>query len=131
MSYTATTIGFGEIPYAVHPRPAAVGDVLDLPVRDRVGLRDRLAAVAAAGPGLPRGAWRSSAFTRKVGRIREPFLLLVGYGHAGELVARTLDALGRRLVVIDRSQERIDALELESLRADAPALSANARDPGR
>ncbi len=32
-------------------------------------------------------------------------------------------------MVVDRSQDRIDALALESLRADAPALSANTRDP--
>ena len=68
-------------------------------------------------------------FARQVARIPEPFLALVGYGEAGALVARTLDARGRRLVVVDRSQERIDALALEALRADAPALSANTRDP--
>lgn len=128
MSYTATTIGFGEIPYpltidqrlwvtfsiylAVIGWAYAIGMLLAL-------LQDRAF----------RKAVETQRFARHVARIPEPFLALVGYGEAGALVARTLDARGRRLVVVDRSQERIDALALESLRADAPALSANTRDP--
>ena len=42
-------------------------------------------------------------FTRKVARLREPFLLMVGYGRAGELLAKAFDALGQQLVVIDES----------------------------
>ena len=128
MSYTATTIGFGEIPYpltidqrlwvtfsiylAVIGWAYAIGTLLSL-------LQDRAF----------RKAVETQRFARQVARIPEPFLALVGYGEAGALVARTLDARGRRLVVVDRSQDRIDALALESLRADAPALSANTRDP--
>ncbi len=128
MSYTATTIGFGEIPYpltidqrlwvtfsiylAVIGWAYAIGTLLSL-------LQDRAF----------RKAVETQRFARQVARIPEPFLMLVGYGEAGALVARTLDARRRRLVVVDRSQERIDALALESLRADAPALSANTRDP--
>lgn len=128
MSYTATTIGFGEIPYpltidqrlwvtfsiylAVIGWAYAIGTLLAL-------LQDRAF----------RKAVETQRFARQVARIPEPFLMLVGYGEAGALVARTLDARRRRLVVVDRSQERIDALALESLRADAPALSANTRDP--
>ena len=128
MSYTATTIGFGEIPYpltidqrlwvtfsvylAVIGWAYAIGKMLSL-------LQDRAF----------RKAVETQRFARQVARIPEPFLTLVGYGEAGALVARTLDARGRRLVVVDRSQERIDAFALEALRADAPALSANTRAP--
>jgi Trk K+ transport system NAD-binding subunit len=128
MSYTATTIGFGEIPYpltidqrlwvtfsiylAVIGWAYAIGTLLAL-------LQDRAF----------RKAVETQRFARQVARIPDPFLALVGYGEAGALVARRLDARGRRLVVVDRSQDRIDALALEPLRADAPALSANTRDP--
>jgi Trk K+ transport system NAD-binding subunit len=128
MSYTATTIGFGEIPYpltidqrlwvtfsiylAVIGWAYAIGTLLAL-------LQDRAF----------RKAVETRRFARQVARIPEPFLVLVGYGETGALVARTLDARSRRLVVVDRSQERIDALALEALRADVPALSANTRDP--
>ncbi len=128
MSYTATTIGFGEIPYpltvdqrvwvtitiylAVIGWAYAIGTLLSL-------LRDRAFRLAVD----------TQRFARQVSRIPEPFLALVGYGEAGARIARTLDARGRRLVVVDRSQARIDALALEPLRADAPALCANAREP--
>ena len=54
MSYTATTIGFGELP-AVHTRAAALGHLLDLPLGGRLGLRDRL-LTACPGPVVPAGA---------------------------------------------------------------------------
>ena len=56
MSYTATTIGFGELPQTFNAGAAALGDVLDLPHGDRLGVRDRLAAGAAAGPRVPQRA---------------------------------------------------------------------------
>lgn len=68
-------------------------------------------------------------FRRKVSRLREPFLLLVGYGPTGELLGRWLDGLGRRFVVIDENEDRIDGSELGSYYADVPALVADARVP--
>jgi Trk K+ transport system NAD-binding subunit len=41
-----------------------------------------------------------------------------------------MDALGRRVAVLDSSSERIDGLDLESYRGDVPGLAADARDPG-
>jgi hypothetical protein len=46
-----------------------------------------------------------------VARLREPFLLLAGYGRAGELLAKAFDVLGRQLVVVNESSDRIDALD--------------------
>jgi voltage-gated potassium channel len=69
-------------------------------------------------------------FTRKVRRLGEPFLLIAGYGQTGELLARSLDALGRRFVVIDSDSGRIDDLYLDSYHADVPGLVADAGDPG-
>jgi voltage-gated potassium channel len=129
MSYTASTIGFGELPYAFTDAQRlwvtatiyltvigwayAIGSLLAL-VQDR-GFRQALAL---------------QHFTRKVSRLREPFLLIVGYGRTGELLGRSFDALGRRFVVIDVESERIDALDLDAYHADVPGLVADARDPG-
>lgn len=128
MSYTATTIGFGELPWpftaeqrlwvtfsiylSVIGWAYAIGSLLTL-IQDR-SFRQALAL---------------QRFTRKVARLREPFLLLAGYGRAGELLARDFDALGQQLVVIDESSDRIDALELGSYRADIPGLVADAANP--
>jgi hypothetical protein len=68
-------------------------------------------------------------FTRKVTRLREPFLLIVGYGRTGQLLGRALDSLGRRFVVVDVSDSRIDSLDLESYRADVPGLAGDGRSP--
>src|SRR3712207_9536923 len=73
---------------------------------------------------------RSPRFTRKVARLSEPFVLIAGYGRAGELLGHSMDALGRRVVVLDRNDERIDGLDLESYHGDVPGLAADARDPG-
>jgi len=128
MSYTATTIGFGELPYpftdaqrlwvviciylTVVAWAYAIGALLTL-------LQDRAFRQALA----------LQHFQRKVQRLKEPFLLIAGYGETGRVLARSFDALGRRLVVLDTSVERIDALEQEALRGDVPGLVADVRSP--
>jgi voltage-gated potassium channel len=128
MSYTATTIGFGELPWPFTPAQRlwvtvsiylsvigwayAIGSLLTL-VQDR-SFRQALAL---------------RRFTRKVARLREPFLLMAGYGSAGELLAKAFDALGQQLVVIDESSDRVDALDLGSYHADIPGLVADAANP--
>src|SRR3954451_24290828 len=129
MSYTATTIGFGELPHpftaaqrmwvtvtiflAVIGWAYAIGSLLSL-MQDQ-GFRQALAR---------------RSFTRSVRRMREPFLLLVGYGNATKMLARSLDDMGRRFVVIDHEERRVSSVELDSYRADAPALLGDARDTG-
>ena len=128
MSYTATTIGFGEIPYSfsygqrmwvtgtiyltVIGWAYAIGSLLSL-VQDRA-FRQALAL---------------RHVSRKVTRLREPFLLVSGYGQAGETFGASLDALGRRFTVVDIAEARIDALEIASYRADVPGVVGDARDP--
>jgi Trk K+ transport system NAD-binding subunit len=128
MSYTATTIGFGEIPYpfstaqrawviitiylSVVAWAYAIGSVLAL-LQDR-GFREAL--------GLQR-------FERRVRGLREPFLIIAGFGQAGEVVARSLDAIDRRLVVLDVEPARIEALDLAAFRSDVTGLCADASDP--
>jgi len=128
MSYTATTIGFGELPHAftdaqrlwvvvciyltVVAWAYAIGALLTL-LQDR-GFRHALAV---------------QHFERKVRRIAEPFLVVAGYGQTGAMLVRSFDALGRRLVVLDSDVERIDALDLVSYRSDVPGLVADVRSP--
>jgi voltage-gated potassium channel len=128
MSYTATTIGYGEIPQpftgaqrlwvmatiylTVIGWAYAIGSLLTL-------LQDRAFRQALA---LQR-------FTRTVARLREPFLLIVGYGQTGRLLGRSLDALGRRFVVLDAAADPVDALDVDSYHADVPGLTADAGNP--
>ena len=128
VSYTATTIGFGELPdpftdaqrlwvtvtiyLSVVGWAYTIGSLLTL-------LQDRSFRRALA----------LQHFTRKVARLREPFLLIAGYGQTGRRLGRTFDSLGRQFVVLDAAEENIEALELEAYRFDVPGLAADARNP--
>jgi voltage-gated potassium channel len=128
MSYTATTIGFGELPYPfTGAQRLWVMGTIYLTV---IGWAYAVGALLAL---LQDRAFRQALarqhFTRKVARLREPFLLIAGYGQTGESLGRSFDTLGRRFTVVDTADARIDALELNTHRADVPGLVGDARDP--
>ncbi|TFV49554.1 potassium channel protein [Blastococcus sp. TF02A-35] len=129
MSYTATTIGFGEIPV-----PFTYNQRMWVTVSIYLTVIGWAYAIGSLLALLQDRAFRSALslqhFSRKVARLREPFLLIAGHGRTGELVGRSFDKLGRRFVVLDLDQERIDRLELGSYVSDVPGLAADARDPG-
>jgi voltage-gated potassium channel len=128
MSYTATTIGYGEIPY-----PFTYNQRMWVTVCIYLTVVGWAYAIGALLARLRDRAFRQALalqrFTRTVARLGEPFVLVAGYGRAGELLGQSMDALGRRFVVLDRSADRIDGLELESYHADVPGLAADVRDP--
>ena len=129
MSYTATTIGFGEIPF-----PFTYNQRMWVTISIYLTVIGWAYAIGSLLALLQDRSFRSALalqrFTRKVARLGEPFVLVAGYGRAGELLGHSMDLLGRRVVVLDRSAERIDGLELESYHADVPGLAADVRDPG-
>jgi voltage-gated potassium channel len=129
MSYTATTIGFGEIPY-----PFTYNQRMWVTISIYLTVIGWAYAIGSLLALLNDRAFRSALalqhFSRKVSRLREPFLLIAGYGRTGEVLGHSFDALGRRFVVLDSSTERIERLELDSYHADVPGLAADARDPG-
>jgi voltage-gated potassium channel len=129
MSYTASTIGFGELPYPfTQEQRLWVTISIYLTV---IGWAYAIGSLLALFQSRTfRQARALQQFTHKVARLREPFLLLVGFGRTGELLGHWFDASGRRFVVIDSSEDRIDALDLASFHADVPALVADARNPG-
>ena len=128
MSFTAATIGFSELPW-----PFTAGQrlwVIFCIYLSVVGWAYALGSLLALIQDKSfRQALAMQHFTRKVARMRTPFLLLAGYGRAGELLAKDFDALGQQVVVIDASQDRIDALDLGSFRADVPGLMGDAANP--
>ena len=129
MSYTASTIGFGEIPY-----PFTYGQRMWVTVAIYLTVIGWAYAIGSLLALLQDRAFRQALalqqFRRKVSRLREPFLLIAGYGRTGELLGHAFDALGRRVVVIDSAPARIDDLELDTYHADVPGLAADVSDPG-
>ena len=128
MSYTASTIGFGEIPRAFNTAQrvwvtliiyASVISWAYLVANLLTLAQDRsFRAVLAAG-----------RFRRQVRALHEPFYLICGLGETGALVGRALDTLGLRFVAIDIREDRVLELDLLDLAQDAPAMVGNARDP--
>ncbi len=128
ISYTATTIGFGEVPYpystaqrmwmsfsiylTVIPWFYAIGKIITL-FQDS-GLRQ---------------AFVTSRFARAVNLLHEPFYVVCGYGETGSLLVKALDRNELRVVVVEIQQDRINELELEDYQFDIPNLCADARLP--
>jgi Trk K+ transport system NAD-binding subunit len=125
VSYMATTIGFGELPYAFTEAQRlwtviavyltviswlyAIGKILSL-VQDSAF----------------RQAVVEQAFARGVRHIAEPFYIVCGYGDTGSLLVRTMVQRNMRVVVVDIEPERINELELEDLDLYVPGLCADA-----
>ncbi len=96
MSYTASTIGFGELPYPfTQEQRLWVTISIYLTV---IGWAYAIGSLLALFQSRTfRQARALQQFTHKVARLREPFLLLVGFGRTGELLGQWFDSIGRRV----------------------------------
>ena len=128
LSYTATTIGFGELPYEFNDAQRAwvlvslyltviawfyaIGTIVSL-VQD---------------PALRRALVRSR-FIRSTRRIREPFYIICGFGDTGCALVRALVERYQRVVVIDKDLDVIADLRLKDYPVYVPALAADATIP--
>jgi len=128
ISYTATTIGFGEIPYeftdpqrvwtivciylCVVSWAYALGSIFHLS-QDQT-LRDAVAR---------------RRFALRVAAMQEPFVLIVGYGQSGIMLARMLDRMGQRMVIVETRAERAARIEIEEFHYLPLFLAADGRSP--
>ncbi|HHV22965.1 MAG TPA: potassium transporter [Propionibacterium sp.] len=128
MSYTATTIGFGEIPHSFsYPQRMWVTASIYLSV---IGWAYAISALfALVQESGFREAIRIQRLRRRVRSMPEPFLIIAGYGQAGRAVARVLDEHGRRFVVIDHSHAKVDALAIDQHREDVPGIEGAVDNP--
>lgn len=128
MSYTATTIGFGELPHTfTYAQRLWVTLAIYASV---VGWAYAIGVLFALlqDHGF-REAISTQRFRRAVERLREPFFIIAGYGDAGGTLVRALDELGRRVVVVDRDRARVDRLATDDLLSDVPGLEADVTNP--
>ncbi len=128
ISYTATTIGFGEIPNAFSEAQRLwVTFCIYLSV---IGWAYSIGALLAMLQDQNfRNAVRLQRFSQAVRHLREPFYLVCGYGETGQLIGRALDQLGLRAVVVEIEDSRVSQLDLHGHSIDIPALAADARHP--
>lgn len=127
MSYTATTIGFGEIPYAfTNAQRMWVTFCIYLSVT--VWTWQLAAVIALAQDRTFLEALKRGKFGRQVKHIGEPFWLMCGYGQTGALLCQRLGYIGQRVVVLEKREKEIFELELHDHGISIPALLADARN---
>jgi Trk K+ transport system NAD-binding subunit len=126
MSYTATTIGFGELPNAfTDAQRLWVMFAIYLSV---LGWAYALGSVIALVNDATFIAMvQRGRFKWRIKRIAEPFYILCGYGPSGALLTRALDNLGNRMVVIEQVAERAARIAIEEFTTPPYALVADAR----
>ena len=126
MSYTATTIGFGEIPYPfTDAQRLWVTFSIYLSV---IGWAYTLgSAIALANDANFRALLARSVFRWRVGGIAEPFYVLCGYGQSGARLARALDRLGNRLVIVEPDAVRAARTAIQDFATSPLTLVADAR----
>lgn len=128
VSFMATTIGFGEIPYPFTDAQRlwvtfsiyatvvvwvyAIGTLLTL-VQDKTFQQ----------------ALTESKFTKRVKRMRDAFYLVCGYGETGSALIHALTERDHSVVAIDINPDRVNILQLENLRQFVPALHGDASKP--
>ncbi|MDP1681831.1 MAG: NAD-binding protein [Burkholderiales bacterium] len=128
VSYTATTIGFGELPY-LFTNAQRLWSILVIYASVLTWLYSIGALFAALQDQGFRSLMVRYAFQRDVARIGEPFYLICGYGDTGTLLTRALAESDIRSVVLDINQECINALKLEDLPLHVPGWCADASLP--
>lgn len=128
LTYTATTTGFGEIPDAF-TEPQRIWSMVSL----YCGVVAWLYAVGAIIRLMQNPHFRreiaEARFARNVARLRQPFVILCGFGNTGSLLTRGLSDNGITAVILDNDEDRIIALYLRDYRVAMYALQADARVP--
>jgi len=128
VSYTASTIGFGELPQTfTDAQRLWITLMIYLSVVGWAFTIGKLLALFG-DKGFVQ-AVRVQRFAARVRRLGEPFFLVAGYGETGALLCRALDRLQLRFVVVDVSDDRISELGVQDYGSDPPALVADASLP--
>lgn len=128
ISYTATTIGFGEIPVAFSDGQRLwVTICIYLTV---VGWSYSVVTLIALfqDKGF-QNTLTTNRFARRVRRLHEHFYIVCGCGETGGLIARNFDEIGQVFVVIEKDELRVAEIDLLDYQTDTPALAADASLP--
>ena len=128
MAYTATTIGFGEIP-VVFSEAQRMWMTFAIMISVTTWSYALVTLVAMVQEQSFRNALRIARLAQRVRHLNEPFYIVCGYGETGSLVTRGLDSLGYRAVVIEPDEARLQELMLEEFRTDPAIAVADASVP--
>ena len=128
MSYTATTIGFGEVPY---PFSYAQRLWMTLSIYlSVVGWAYTLGSVFALTRHLAfKQALQRYRFERGVARMTDRFYVVCGYGQSGRRLVAALDRIGYGTVVLESDEQRARDHFISDMQQPTALLVADARAP--
>lgn len=128
VSFTATTIGFGEIPYALSAAQRmwalitiyvtvtswfyALGKILSL-IQDPTF----------------KSAMRHATYAKNIKDIRENFILVCGFGETGAALTHALTEHNIRTVVLEQDEQKVKTIPLMEFPVYVPSIRGDARDP--
>jgi len=128
VSFTATTIGFGEIPYALNDaqRLWVLCTIYMTVIAWLFAIGNILALVQNP---IFKKALSENRFKNQVNKIHEPFYLVCGLGETGYEVVKALTNEHYRVVVIETDQESLLESNIYDLQEFVPHLIADASVP--
>lgn len=128
VSYMASTIGFGEIPYEfTYPQRIWVSMTIFLGV---IGWFYAIGTIVALiqDKRLARELTLTK-FKKVVNSLVEDFIIVLGYNNITKDIIYRLNKENIRVVVIDKDEEKINELELENFNPIVPAITGDASNP--
>ncbi len=128
MTITLTTVGFTEAPYAFsYPQRMWMSlSIFLLVISWAYAIAVFFALVQSTAF---QTAVATQQFRRRVRGLVEPFVIVAGYGDAGQIVGTDLDEHYRRFVVIDKREDRVQSVDSGQLTFDVPAVQADCATP--
>ena len=128
VTYTATTIGFGELPYLFTDAQRiwmsmvvyitvfgwfySIGTLVTL-------LKDKLLLAQIA----------EARFIKQVKNINQHFLIVLGYNHITSEIIKKANKEGVRTIVIEKDEHKLNELLLENYTPIVPSLMGDVYDP--
>lgn len=128
VTYTATTIGFGEIPYAFTYAQRiwmsmivyatvmgwfySLGSLVSL-------FQDKLLLAQLA----------EARFLKQIKNINQKFLIVLGYNYTTSEIIKRANKEGIRTVVIEQHPQKVNELNLENFTPTVPCLMNDVHDP--
>jgi voltage-gated potassium channel len=126
VSYTGSTIGFGEVPYAFSPAQR-LWTMVSIYLTVVAWLFSIGTIVSLLQDPAFRNTLKRQRFGRAVRKLERPFYLICGYGDTGRLLTRALSDQGHPVVVLDHNPDKMEALTVEVHAGPVISLCVDAR----
>lgn len=125
VSYTSTTIGFGEVPRPYNAMQR-MWITFTIYVSVAAWTYSLFAVIALLQDKAFQSTVRVARFSQTVHHIREPFYIVCGLGDTGRTVCHGLDHLGLRFVAIERDPDRVQKMRSHQFSVDPPIATGDA-----